>query len=190
MKAPVKAVYAAFVACFIALVLWMPIAHTQDAGSADPATVALDAGTATGPVVAAPVAPAVPAITDPGHDPDFLDKLLKAADTSNWRMLAVLIVIGAVWLLRTVGGKKWAVLKTDRAGAICTLALGTAGAIGNALAAGSDITLRLFINGLMVGITAAGGWVVMKKLFFPSDVKNATPATPATPTPPPTPPTT
>jgi len=99
--------------------------------------------------------------------------MLRAIQTDNWKLLGLLIIIAAVWLVRQFGGKKWAVLRTDRAGAITVLIMGTAGAIATAIGAGADFSPKLILNGLMMGVSAAGGWPVLKKLIAPSDKKPA-----------------
>ena len=95
----------------------------------------------------------------------FAKSVLGAVQSSNWRLLAALGVVGVVFALRKWGGKKWPFLATDRGGAALALAFGVACAFSNAFAAGQVPSLSLLMTGLSVGLTAAGGWSVVKKLI-------------------------
>jgi hypothetical protein len=146
----------------------------------DAATVAVssgpDAAVATAPVPAAvnPGGSPGAVVVDPASDPGgYAEELLKAAQTSNWRLLGGLLLIGAVWGLRLLGAK-WpfgfgksvaAFLGTARGGAVLSLACGVLGGIGNVFMVDGSVTPRLFLDGVVMAFTASGGWTIVKKLL-------------------------
>lgn len=91
----------------------------------------------------------------------------------QWKAVAAILAIGAVWALRKFGGRYLPFLKTDRGGALLTLATGVVGGIGHALLTDAPVTAELLSDGLAVGVTAAGGYVIVKRIIWPSDAKKA-----------------
>ena len=113
-------------------------------------------------------------VIDPSVDPSALLQLFLAkVQVGNWKAIAALVAIGAVWALRKFGGRYIPFLKTDRGGTLLTLATGITGGLGHALLVDAPITAELLTDGLAVGVTAAGGYVVVKRILWPSDVKKA-----------------
>ena len=66
-------------------------------------------------------------------------------------------------------GKACGWLNTDRGGALLVLASGVAGAVFVAKLAGQALTPQVLTGGIGAGITAAGGWNVVKRLLAPKD---------------------
>ena len=111
-------------------------------------------------------------VIDPSADPNALIQLFFAKiQAGNWKAVAALVAIGAVWALRKFGGRYIPFLKTDRGGALLTLVTGITGGLGHALLAGVPITTELISDGLVVGVMSAGGYVVVKRILWPSDAK-------------------
>ena len=117
---------------------------------------------------------------NPG-DPWFVfSSLWTALQHRSWGLgiaaALVLVVLGlrygAGLLAARLPGKAGdacAWLKTDRGGAVLVLASGVASAAFVAKIAGQAVTPQLLMGGLGAGITAAGGWSVIKRLFAPPD---------------------
>lgn len=109
--------------------------------------------------------------TVPDPESDFIGfaKLFKeAAKNGNWKLLAVLLVIGIVWAARKYGvliPKVGDFLKSPRGGAILAILTGVFGVIATGLAASGKFSAGLVWDGLLLGLTAAGGWTVVKKLL-------------------------
>lgn len=142
----------------------VPVAAAEP--GAGPATVA--------PAPAPPSAPA--AVIDPAKDPGgFVEQLAAAARRGDYRMLVAGVLIGVAWLLRRYGAGLAPWLATDRGGAALALVLGVLGALGTALAAGAPVGLGLVVNGVSLGLTAAGGWVVVRRLLWPKDAAGTAP---------------
>jgi hypothetical protein len=142
-------------------------------------------------VVGSEVVDAGVAVADAGTklvDGDTVDfsgiakKALEAGHDKNWSILFgfASIVVALTWLARRFGGLYVPFLKTDRGGALIVLLFGVSGGLLNALAVDSTVTVDSIVAGMGVGFQSAGGFSVLKKLTFPSDV-------PAAPTPAPTP---
>ena len=114
-------------------------------------------------------------VVDPSTmDPSALVQLFFAkVQTGDWKAAIALVVVAAVWAMRRWGGKKWPALKTDRWGAVLTLASGVAGGIAWALNKGGAVDARVLYDGITVGLTAAGGYTVVKRILWPSDAKKA-----------------
>jgi hypothetical protein len=57
-------------------------------------------------------------------------------------------------------------LRTDRGGALLVLGVSLTGAVANALAAGAPFSVALLLTALRVGLTAAGGFTLIKRIIF------------------------
>lgn len=96
-------------------------------------------------------------------------RILDAVRMGQWQLVAALVLVLAVYAARTWGGAKWPWLKSDRGGVALAILGGLFGAVANSLAASKGIGLALLLDGLEVGVLAAGGWAVVKKALFPAD---------------------
>jgi hypothetical protein len=108
-------------------------------------------------------------VPDPENDFAGFAKLFKeAAKNGNWKLLAVLLVIGIVWALRKYGvliPKVGDFLKSARGGAILTILTGVFGVIAAGLVSSGKFSAGLIWDGILLGLTAAGGWTIVKKLL-------------------------
>ena len=123
-----------------------------------------------GPTVAPPVSPAPP---DPAPAPesnpvDSVRDVVSGARTGNWRLLAGGVITLLMLGLKTSREKfKW--FRGDRGGAVAVLSLSFLGALGASLATGLPIDLRMLAGVVGVAFTAAGGYSVVKSLFWPAN---------------------
>lgn len=128
------------------------------AADAAPAAV-MDAGPAAAHVAKASFA-------DPEKNPvGYASQVLEAVQHSNWRLLAVLLVVGLVWACRRYGGKVWPWVLTPRGGSCLALLWGIVGALANLILAGKGLDLQTVLNGVINGAIAAGGWNVAREIF-------------------------
>lgn len=128
------------------------------------ASAAQDAGPSSSSAVVA-------TLVDPGVDVGaYLKALANAFENSDWRYLASLLIVGVVWGLRKWGAPRYPWFGTDRGGAALALLCGVGGALANMIAIGvfSDLSvgsIRTIAMGLVNGVFAAGGYVVVKRLL-------------------------
>lgn len=118
---------------------------------------------------------------DPGQDfLSFVRLCFNAAKNGEWKLVPILLIIGIVWALRKWGAMipvigSW--LTTDRGGAILALLAGVFGVIGAGLISGASWSFTLIRDGILLGVTAAGGWSVLKKILGPDIWEAATTGT-------------
>lgn len=109
----------------------------------------------------------------------------------NWRYAAAALLVLSVYCLKrwlptiesaaarvalTPGMPAWEVkvlssvawFNTDRGGAALSLLLGVAGAVGHSLLAGK-FSWNVLVDGVGMGVTAAGGWTVFNRMARPKD---------------------
>jgi H+/Cl- antiporter ClcA len=97
---------------------------------------------------------------------EFARLVLDAVQNKNYALLVALVVVLAVYVLRKFGGEFIPFFRTDRGGAVLVLAFSLAGAVANALTAGAPLSGGLLLAALQVGLTAAGGFTLIKRLLF------------------------
>jgi hypothetical protein len=130
-------------------------------------------------VLTAPPAPS------PSADPvGFFESVYRAVADHDYKVAAALALVALVWAARTFGASKIPWLKTDRGGVALALGVSLAGAMASALMAHAKLTAHTFLVALQVGVLAAGGWTMVKRLLWPKD----SPAAPPMPMPLPLPP--
>lgn len=164
-----------FLLLFFLLAFQAPTRASGVIIAAPAATVAADAGqaSATAPahtdqgVIISAVAPAA-AVPDPGADGmGFAKAILTAFQSKNWAGVGALGLIGIVWLLRMLAGKvkqlSW--FTGDRGGAVLVLVTSVAGALFSALVAGKTYSVELLLASVYMGVMAAGGWTLAKRLM-------------------------
>lgn len=103
---------------------------------------------------------------NPEQVEEFARVVLDAVQGRNYALLASLGVVLVVYLLRKFGGARIPFLRTDRGGALLVLVVSLSGAVANALAAGAPFSAALLLTALRVGLTAAGGFTLIKRLVF------------------------
>jgi hypothetical protein len=116
--------------------------------------------------------------------------ITKAIDTSNWRVVATAALLFLIWVLRAIGAKFWKFIGTDRGGALLALISGVLVALINGWASGKTFSITWVIQGIEMGVSAAGGWVVAKRLISPTDKKEEKAAADLAAATPPSPPAT
>lgn len=93
--------------------------------------------------------------------------LLAALSSKNYTLVASILLVGAVWLVRTFGAKAIPGLGTPRAGAILSVVGGTASLLVAALASGQALTLGLLFGCVNAALAASGLWSAGKNLVTP-----------------------
>jgi hypothetical protein len=110
-------------------------------------------------------------IPDPGADAGaFFQTLLGAIAKGQWRIVAILVAIGVVYLLRQsatrLPGALGDFFKSSRGGAVTALLGGVVTALAGLLIGGGPVNVGVLINGIVLGIGAAGGWNVLRRLIW------------------------
>jgi hypothetical protein len=171
-------------------------ARADDAGvpvlveTVDAGTAPVDAGVAladAGPGTASPAPSELPTFPPPSGDE--MSTLRQAYygvvhGDNKWRALAALLLVGMVYMTRRYGGSPIPVLNkpflppglyawfsTDRGGVALVFLMASMGALGHALAADVVITFVAVENAFMVGVSAAGAYVMARRLAAPADKK-------------------
>lgn len=101
--------------------------------------------------------------------------VMDAIHSGNWRLAAAGVLVVVIWAVRAFGSKYFPKLATDRGGAALAVLGGLAGALSNAILGGVPITLNIMLDGLGMGVTAAGGWNVTRRLLWPPDKAEGAP---------------
>lgn len=108
-------------------------------------------------------------LPDPSNTDAFLDAIVQAITGGQWRAVVVLVAVGAVYALRVGGtklpGKVGAFLATSRGGAVLALLFAVVSGLGAMVLAGKAITLKSVLDVLLLGFTAIGGWVGVRRLL-------------------------
>jgi hypothetical protein len=95
-------------------------------------------------------------------------ELVSAVRTGNWRKT----VAFALSLLMLGVGRfrgKFKFLKGDRAGVVILFTMSAAGALSTSLLGNAPIDYRMFMAALEIGLYAMGGFLGVKKFFWPDD---------------------
>lgn len=114
-------------------------------------------------------------VVDPtSMDPNALIQLVIACvKAGDWKAVVALAVVGFVWLVRKYGSLKFPALKSDRWSAVLTLISGIVGGAAYVFINGGTVDARAVFDGVTVGATAAGGYVLVKKIIWPDTAKLA-----------------
>lgn len=131
-----------------------------DAGP-DAVAVSMDAAPSEAPADAAEADPA-----------EMFAGLVKAAKAGDWRLVAAFLLSLLVWAATKSGVRdkiRW--FKGDRGGAVLVGSLALAGAVSTALMSDAPMDAKLFVNAVVVMLTAVGGFTWLKRLLFPKDKK-------------------
>jgi hypothetical protein len=95
-------------------------------------------------------------------------ELVSAIRTNNWRK-TVALALSLLMLGLGRYRKNFKFLKGDRAGVVILFVISTAGALSTSLLGNAPIDYRMFIAALEIGLYAMGGFLGVKKFFWPSD---------------------
>lgn len=108
-------------------------------------------------------------IPDPANTDAFLQAIVDAITGGQWRAVVVLAAVGAVYLLRTFGtkipGAVGTFLGSNRGGAVLALLFAVVSGLGAMVLAGKAITFKAVLDVLLLGFTAIGGWVGVRRLL-------------------------
>lgn len=136
----------------------------------------------------APAAQMPALVVSPEPEADLLALarlVIDAARGRNWALLGALVLSLLIALIRRFAsrlavsfagkavGRAAAWLTTDRGGALLALLAGVAAAFAAAFGSGGAVSAQTVVDGLVAGITAAGGYAVLRKLVFPSGADRA-----------------
>jgi len=127
------------------------------------------------------------AVPDPTVDfSGFVKMLTDAAGSGQWKLVGIVICVGVVFALRhfasRLPGKVGAFFQTARGGALLALLGGVATTLAGVLVQpGQKVSLAILLNGFVLGVAAAGGWNVVRRLIWGDDAPAAYPAPPAPP---------
>lgn len=108
-------------------------------------------------------------LPDPSNTDAFLQAIVDAITGGQWRAVVVLVAVGAVYALRAGGtklpGKLGAFLASSRGGAVLALLFAVVSGLGALVLAGKAITLKSVLDVLLLGFTAIGGWVGVRRIL-------------------------
>lgn len=112
------------------------------------------------------------ALPDPADFLGYTQGILDAVEHGNWWVLAALLLTGLVAAVRALVPKfseKYQWLKTDRGSAVLVLGMAALGAAATTIAAWTAPNWALLGTAVLVAVSSAGGYVLIKKIFWPSD---------------------
>lgn len=135
-----------------------------------------------------PLATMAQAIPDPATGDAFVQALVAAVTSGNFRYAAVLGVVGLTFVIRVYGPRLPKVgpyLATSRAGAITALVLALLTTLAPALAGFVPWSVKLVGDAFIYGFAAIGGWVGVRRIIgvvpAPAPVPRPVPAPPVVP---------
>ena len=110
-------------------------------------------------------------IPDPGVDPGgFFSELARSIQSGKWQAVAALVAIAVVFVLRKfatkIPGKVGVFFGTNRGGAVLALIGGVVTALAQIVLSGQSLDVNILINGIVLGVTAAGGWTLVRRLIW------------------------
>jgi len=125
-------------------------------------------------------------IPDPSNPDSFLGALLQAVASGQWKLVAILAAVGVVFVLRQgaarLPGAVGAFFASARGGAVLALLGGVVTVLAGVLVQpGVKLTLAVVLNGLVLGVMAAGGWTLVRRLIWGDNAPAAYPPPPPTP---------
>ncbi len=115
------------------------------------------------------VMPAQVLAQDTGDPGTLITQLLGAIQGRNWILIVSAVLSGAIYVVRRWGLAWIPWFGTDRGGAVLTVVVGILGALASALATGHFMASS-FVDGLVLAMNTAGGFVLVKRILAPSDV--------------------
>lgn len=114
-------------------------------------------------------------IVDPAADPfGLLQQILALVKEHNWLAAAPAALVGIVFFVRPVLGKKWPFFLTDRGGAVITLMLEFAGLFASAaLLPGPHTFVQVLVAAVAAVIGNQAFFQRLNKVFFPKGADKA-----------------
>lgn len=106
---------------------------------------------------------------DPQNFDDLFHAAADAVKLHDWRILAAVACVALTWAFRwgagKIPGKLGAWIKSDQGGAFSALLMGVLGSLGHALFGKEPFSAQFLVDGVVMGVTAAGGYATIKKLL-------------------------
>jgi hypothetical protein len=123
------------------------------------------------------------AVPDPSQPDTFLSALLAAVAGGQWKVVAILATVGVVFLLRQgasrLPGAAGAFFASARGGAVLALLGGIVTVLAGVLIQpGAKLSAAVLLNGFVLGVAAAGGWTLVRRLIWGDEAPAAYPTTP------------
>ena len=115
----------------------------------------------------------VVAVTIPDLEKDpltFAQEFFNAAKSKDLRLVVIFSIVAVVFALRRWGCRLVPWFNTDRGGAGLALLIGILDQAVLMVTSGGAFTAWLLVDGVINGVTAAGGVQVLKRLLAPQDV--------------------
>lgn len=158
-----------------ALVGCMGVAHAGPPGppvvddlmSAPADGVAPSVAPATQPAILV-VAPA-PVVNIDADPVGYASNTIGAARAGKWLVFVGFIIIGLVYCVRRWGSKLIPWFATDRGGVAVALVCGFLASIASTVISSGSLSGAALVVAMEQAVAAIGGFVVLKKLVFPSD---------------------
>lgn len=140
------------------------VAHARaDVPDAAPVTTPADPAPTTAP------ADPVPVPADISTAVVTASNAYEALRTGQLRAGIALLLVLLVAALRRFAGAAVPWLRTDRGGVALVLACALLLELSAVLQLGAPLGVGLVLSALMSGLTAAGGWVAVRRLIWPQD---------------------
>ena len=157
-----------------ALVGCLGVAHADTPAPASSSVVVppdLDVAPAFAPASQpAAVAPA-PAVNIDADPVGYASNTIGAARAGKWLVFVGFIIIGLVYCVRRWGSKLVPWFGTDRGGVVVALFCGFLASLASTVIDVGSLSGAALVVALEQAVGACGGYVVLKKLIFPSDAK-------------------
>jgi hypothetical protein len=109
----------------------------------------------------------------PEGDPiELVSKIVEAASSGNWRLVAAFALVLTMMVLGRFR-KKIPIFDGDRGGSILVMVLSLGGGLSTALMTDMPINANLVVGVVGTAFTAVGGFTWVRKIMWPQDKKKA-----------------
>lgn len=124
------------------------------------------------------------AVPDPADPSSFLSALLQAVAGGQWKLVSILVAVAVVYLLRQgaarLPGAVGAFFASARGGAVLALLGGVVTVLAGVLIQpGAKWSWAVMVNGFVLGVAAAGGWTLVRRLIWGDSAPSWYPTPPA-----------
>jgi hypothetical protein len=115
--------------------------------------------------------PAVPVVNIDADPVGYASNTYGAAKAGKWLVFVGFVIIGLVYFVRRWGSKLIPWIATDRGGVATALVCGFLASLASTAISSGSISGSTLIVAAEQAVAAIGGFVILKKLIFPSDAK-------------------
>jgi hypothetical protein len=109
-------------------------------------------------------------LPDPTNTDQYVQAILNALAHGEWKVVAILVAVAIVYALRQVAtrlsGPLGIFFKSARGGAVLALLGGIVTSLAGILYAGGAVNVGIILNGVVLGVMAAGGWTLIRRLLW------------------------